>query len=106
MSDKQEKRRADEVPPKPEFDALPKPRVLWQGVITEPLGESPARVVLTYVWTMPAGSKSWVAEPTHVLEVARKRDAMGELQYEVAQLTSLPAAFFEAYLSAVGRKTP
>jgi hypothetical protein len=92
MSD--EKRTATNVPPKPEWSALPTPVLLWSGVEVGAMTRR-CRVVLGYQWVLPAGSKDWVSAPNPVYEVLESQDAMGGERWKSEGLQGIPAAFFE-----------
>lgn len=93
-----------EPPRCPSQSALPKSRLIWEGVYAHPTsGAVPCRTVLAYTWALPRKAEEWHAEPCYVFEVAALTDAMGVPRFESKPLTDLPAAFFEDVIDALDR---
>lgn len=98
MSDKQ---KAPKAPPQSD---LPTSELIWEGTFRH-LGDGirerrPCRVVLTYGWTLHAGSKEWEAVPKYEFERATTRDLLGVPRFETTPLTELPAEFFVDVIAA------
>ena len=96
MSDK---RTTANAPPQPNYESLPKPKLVWQGECGYLGSATPCRIVLAYSWVLGPQDKDWTAEAQTVFERVESCDSLGSQQWKRAELKDIPATFYEAVLA-------